>query len=219
MKKNKFQFLSIILTFSLLLNIISYVPAKAFDGGNQSSTSKQIQINKEDKEIIKTEIEDFKKMYVNENMQAIAPLALNKAGASQELLDNAYFKTGTSSIIYSQNILSLIGGNKNPREYKGTDYIKKLVQSQRPAGDEFEGQFIVGNIIDPNSPINLAYSIIALEVAKADYNKELAITALTKLVLNEKIVSSVYNDIEVKGMALIALASHPEVEGDRKSVV
>ncbi|MBB6631654.1 prenyltransferase/squalene oxidase repeat-containing protein [Clostridium algidicarnis] len=213
MKKNKFQFLSIILTFSLLLNLISYVPAKAFDGGKQSSTSKQIQINKEDKEIIKTEIEDFKKMYVNENMQAIAPLALNKAGASQELLDNAYFKTGTSSIIYSQNILSLIGGNKNPREYKGTDYIKKLVQSQRPAGDEFEGQFIVGNITDRNSPINLAYSIIALEVAKVDYNKELAITALTKLVLNEKIVSSVYNDIEVKGMALIALASHPEVEG------
>ncbi|SUY46835.1 surface/cell-adhesion protein [Clostridium putrefaciens] len=55
MKKNKFEFLSIILIFSLFFNIISYVPVKALSEGKESSTSKQVQINKADKEIIKTD--------------------------------------------------------------------------------------------------------------------------------------------------------------------
>lgn len=170
-------------------------------------------INVEDKAKIKNEIENLKKFYEMETVESMVPIALSKVNTDKKILDKVYIKRGESSLIYAQNILALIGSGKDPKDYKGNDYIKGLVKSQRKEGEKFQGQFIMNERLDIDAPAILAYSIIALETVKADYDKELAINTLIDLILNNKNTSNTYSDIESNGMALIALASHPEIKG------
>ncbi|SUY46097.1 surface/cell-adhesion protein [Clostridium putrefaciens] len=170
-------------------------------------------ISVEDKAKIKNEIENLKKFYEMETVESMVPIALSKVNTDKKILDKVYIKRGESSLIYAQNTLALIGSGKDPKDYKGNDYVKGLVKSQRKEGEKFQGQFIINDILDIDAPAILAYSIIALETAKADYDKELAINALMDLILNNKNTSNTYSNIESNGMALIALASHPEIKG------
>ncbi len=186
---------------------------KAIKNFNIKKPSSLEDISSEDKEKIKNEIENLKNFYEEETVESMVPIALNKVNTDQKILDKVYIKRGESSLIYAQNTLALIGARKDPKDYKGNDYVKGLVKSQRKEADEFQGQFIMNDRLDIDAPATLAYSIIALETAKADYNKELAINALIDLILNNKNTSNTYSNIESNGMALIALASHPEIKG------
>lgn len=200
----------IITVFAQLDNDENIKIAKSFNIKKPSSLE---DISVEDKAKIKNEIENLKKFYEMETVESMVPIALSKVNADQKILDKVYIKRGESSLIYAQNILALVGSGKDPKDYKEKDYIKSLVKSQRKEVGKFQGQFIMNEELDIDAPAILAYSIIALETAKADYDKELAINALIDLILNNKNTSNTYSNIESNGMALIALASHPEIKG------
>ncbi|SHI94783.1 LPXTG-motif cell wall anchor domain-containing protein [Clostridium amylolyticum] len=181
-------------------------------------TSTLEDINEEDKKLIQTRIEELKELYAGETVEALAPLALNKVGAPESTLNRVYVKTGTSALIYSQNIIALIGANKDPYKYKDKrgnviNFVDLLQMSQRPKGDEFEGKFVVGKYLDPKSAMSLSYSIIALELAKAEYDKELAARALEDMMKKQSNEDSTYDKVEVQAFAVLALSSHGDMPG------
>ncbi len=180
-------------------------------------TSALEDINEEDIKLIQTRMEELKELYAGETVEALAPLALNKAGAAESTLNRVYVKTGTSALIYSQNIIALIGANKDPYNYekrgKVTNFVDLLQKSQRTKDDEFEGRFVVGKYLDPKSAMSLSYSIIALELAKAEYDKELAVRALEDMMKKQNNEDSTYDKVEVQAFAVLALSSHGDMPG------
>lgn len=180
-------------------------------------TSTLEDITEEDKKLIKARVEELKEFYTNETVESLAPLALNKTAAPQSTLDKVYVKTGTSALIYSQNIIALLGANKDPHNFvksgKATNFVDLLQKSQRPKDDEFQGRFVLGKYLDPNSAMSLSYSIIALDLAKAEYDKELAVRALEDMMKKQSNEDSTYDKVEVQAFAILALSAHGDMDG------
>ncbi len=122
----------------------------------------------------------------------------------KDLLEISYkFKTNENPKSASENvgnIIGLISAGKNPYNHKGKNYVEALVSAQNA-----EGKFIIGQYDD--YPTTLAFSVLALDMANAQYDREKAIDALIKY----QDAKGSFAGIDETGMVLTALAKYKDI--------
>lgn len=116
------------------------------------------------------------------------------------------------ALYYAKNILLAAAANEDPQTfttYKGpqVDLVTPLVQAQ-----DKDGHFTMFTNFDKSSVTTQAWSIIALDLIEANYNKEAAITDLIAG-LNRPISEGSYQEQELRALALIALSKHRDITG------
>jgi len=108
------------------------------------------------------------------------------------------FEDSTYITEYSKAIISLVILGKDPTNLDGLNLVEKLIQMHNTA-DEFT-----------NTANVLPYTIIALEIAKADYDNQSAVNALTSLAKTDGGYSwdtnSLTGDIDTTGPVMVALS-------------
>lgn len=97
------------------------------------------------------------------------------------------------------NIIGLIAAGKDPYNYNNKNYVETLVKSQNE-----EGKFIIGEWDDYSTTV--AFSVLALDMAGANYNRDKAIEAL--LVYQES--NGSFGGVDETGMVLTALAKYKD---------
>lgn len=108
-----------------------------------------------------------------------------------------------SASAYVGNIMGLLAAGKDPRNYHGQDYVKTLAESQNT-----DGKFIIGQWDD--YPTTVAFSMLALDMAKADYDVEKAVEALLSYQDGK---GSFGDSVDDTAMSIIALGNHKDIEG------
>ena len=98
------------------------------------------------------------------------------------------------------NILRLIAAGKDPYNYSKKDYVKTLVNSQNA-----EGKFIIGQSDDYATTV--AFSMLALDMAVADYDRDKAVDALLSYQDNS---TGSFGGADETGMVLTALAKYKD---------
>lgn len=114
---------------------------------------------------------------------------------------NVETHNSTSATSYGAIILELVLSGENPYNYHGINYVEKLL------GEQGEG----GSFGPWGSNI---WALMALDAAGAQYNKQ---DILINKVASEAASSSF--DLDMRGWALIALASHNDVPGVEAKIV
>ena len=104
---------------------------------------------------------------------------------------------------YAKTILGMLAAGQNPTNVGGRNLVEELAAKQLADGD-FGGAL--------NQTI---WSIIALDTAKADYAVNNAVTYLLDKQKSDSgfALSGTTGDPDMTGFALIALASHTDLEG------
>jgi len=103
---------------------------------------------------------------------------------------------------YTANIFALTALGKDPNNYDGVNYVKKLLDAQRQ-----DGMFVVENG-DDMWPTTQAYCVLALDMAGANYNVEGAMKSLVSMAKNGH-----YDDVDTTAMVITALANHKNSAG------
>lgn len=150
----------------------------------------------------------------NAKLSYIATGAAKLAGLDMDNVRNNIYidKDNKTAYQLSQSIITLIGAEINPKEYKGRNLVKELQNTQVKEGEN-KGAFItnyrgVGD--DTNSIESQIRSIIALDMAGAEYDKKSAIEYLFKLYNSN---SKTYKELETEGYMLVALSNHKDIDG------
>jgi hypothetical protein len=107
-----------------------------------------------------------------------------------------------SASAYVGNIMGLMAAAKDPRNYNGQNYVKTLAESQNK-----EGKFIIGQWDD--HPTTIAFSMLALDMAKADYDVEKAVNALLSYWDEE----TGFGGVDETAMCIMALGNHKDITG------
>lgn len=166
------------------------------------------------------EIAFLKKHYEAYNQyEFLAAPAANAAGLPKEGIQNKLYKVSryTTATQYARLIISALGAELNPRaiviEKTQKNAVDLLKASQVLSGD-YKGQFHVNLFSDKDNIEALAYAMIALDQAKAQYDVASASEALLKL-LNKEDFRMQYGEDEVrlKAIAMTALAKHKNFVG------
>ncbi|WP_027626638.1 DUF4430 domain-containing protein [Clostridium lundense] len=127
---------------------------------------------------------------------------------------NLRLYTKDCAIHYAKNIMEIIAAGKNPECYNNKNYIKLLVDSQNE-----NGEFIVNNSADKDKIVTLALSIIALDMANADYNVEKAINRLVSMIKDGNHgIDGLYTEVETKAIAITALSKHKNIASVKETI-
>ena len=106
-------------------------------------------------------------------------------------------KNPTSASEHVGNVMGLIAAGKDPYSYNDKNYVGSLAKSQNT-----EGKFIIGEYDD--YPTTQAFSILALDMANADYNKDKAMEAI----LGYQDTNGSFGGVDETGMVLGALGKY-----------
>ncbi|WP_027626637.1 prenyltransferase/squalene oxidase repeat-containing protein [Clostridium lundense] len=143
--------------------------------------------------IINNEIEDIKSYYEKSqgyNFSTI--LGLKLVGTSEEVLQNKIALNDKKNLLAaSQNVISIVGIGKNPRNYNGKNYVE-----------------ILSDTINSSSRANveqLSYALIALDMISGDKKD---IDSVIQKIKGKKI-----SKVLDCSIALIALSKHKDIEG------
>ncbi|SHK28880.1 prenyltransferase/squalene oxidase repeat-containing protein [Paramaledivibacter caminithermalis] len=172
--------------------------------------------NKNDKEIIENAIKDLRNYYEDDDEYSFREaIALNFTSKDidkeiKEIADRLDIKESDSAATYAGNIIGIIAAGKDPKNFKGKNYVKLLLDSQEESG------WFITNLGDKH-PATLAWSIIALDMAEAKYDIEKAITALMKAQKDHG-GFTVNPDVDTAAMAITALAEHKDIEGVKDTI-
>ncbi len=139
--------------------------------------------------------------YTSDNLERDIPIIRDRYAVSENL-------NGASA--YVGNIIGLISAGRNPYDYNGKNYVKELADSQQDSG-----KFIVGTYDD--YPTTVAFSIIALDMAKGEYDVEKAVSALIGYQNNDGSFGS-YGMVDDAAMSIMALGSHRDLNGVNDSI-
>jgi uncharacterized protein YjdB len=174
-----------------------------------------------DKEKAQTVIKELKKYYEADlEYDYLEAMSLNIAGINSNIIQNKLklpdvnFKKGYSgkdSDQYAKAIIGLIASGIDPKSYKENDYVSFLVGSQTE-----EGYFNTSAPYYCKQADNIAYSIIALDMAGTKYNTGNAVTALKdkfKTDGDKAYVGGYRPDLEKTTLAVTALSNHTEEDG------
>ncbi|MBF8982533.1 Ig-like domain-containing protein [Lutibacter sp. B2] len=127
------------------------------------------------------------------------------------------YRKYTSTYQYATLIISALGAELEPRNIELEGSKKNsvdILRSHQIKEGKNKGQFIINNYSDTDSIETLGYSIIALDMADADYDKESATKALIKLLEDPNIKMKLGQDeVKIKAVALTAFANHKSIEG------
>ncbi len=151
----------------------------------------------------------------NAGLDLFASGAARLAGMDvQKINKNLYIDDENKSAFQlSKSIITLIGADSDPRQYKDKTSVRNLVQelilSQQADGAN-AGEFVKSND-DKNSIESLVRSIIALDMAGAEYDESKAVLKLIEIY--DKKDSHTFKDIKTDGLVLAALSNHKDVEG------
>ncbi len=148
-------------------------------------------------------------------LSMLAPGAARLAGMNvADIQKHLYIdEKNESAYQLSQSIITLIGADLDPRQYKDKsgvrNLVKELAESQQLDGEN-KGEFI-GKDSDKNSIEAQARSIIALDMAGANYDREKIVSKLMEIY--DKKDSHTYKDIKTEGIVLVALSNHKDIDG------
>lgn len=212
--KNKY--LILILALSMVLNIIPIASAEPFKLADERTNLGET-------------VDHFKEYYSTElgeydYLEAMTLKSLNVSEKTiQENLDleDLSFEKGnsyrnSSSKEYAKAIMGLIAAGLDYTSYEGKDYLDFLVKSQTEEG-YFETKIDSGDKAE-----DIAYSIIALDMAGAEYDVDKAVKLLeTKFTVEEDKAYvkewswSSGGNLELTAISLIALSNHQNIiDGD-----
>ena len=118
------------------------------------------------------------------------------AEIAQKIKTNENPKTASEHV---GNILGLIAAGKDPYNYNNKDYVKTLSEAQNK-----DGKFIIGQSDD--YPTTVAFSMLALDMAGAEYNRDKAADAL----LGYQNTAGSFGGADETAMALTALAKYKD---------
>ncbi|WP_164971609.1 Ig-like domain-containing protein [Clostridium tetani] len=168
--------------------------------------------------IIKKIINDLRKQYKSkESYDFSEALALNYSSdnSAQYLQDVSKkyknIEECKKASDVAKNIMGIIASGNNPKKFNGKNYIEMLSTHQVKDGTD-KGKFILSEE-DRLDPSIQAYSIIALDMANAKYNKESAIKAL--LQMNK---DGAYLDTDTTAIVITALSNHNNNEEINKII-
>lgn len=149
-------------------------------------------------------------------LSMLAPGAARLAGMDVENIQKHLYidEDNKSAYQLSQSIITLIGADLDPRQYKDKsgvrNLVKELEESQQLVGENL-GEFVKANS-DKNSIEAQARSIIALDMAGGKYDEESAVSRLIEI-YDKKDGSHTYKDIKTEGIVLVALSNHKDIDG------
>ena len=165
------------------------------------------------------ELEFFKRVYIdaNKRYEFLAPAAARSIGMDvAQIQEHLYTYSRMSNLItVTKQMIALTGAGLDPRDYEYVKYGKTykvnlvdLMNVQQFKVGKYEGQFAF-NSNDFDNAMYQSLAIIAMDMSDADYDKENAVKALTKLMDRDE-----YKDcVEEVSWAMIALSNHKEVDG------
>lgn len=159
------------------------------------------EISKKDHEKIKAEVENLKNYYLTETKDGLVPLALSKIG----VVKKAYIRRNCANAYdLSLNIFATIGSGENPRNYQNNNYVEQLKEIQKKDGEN-KGQFIKNDYSDKNNLKSQCYAVLALDLAKEEYDKKSAIEAIIDLSKNGD-GDTTYTEVQKKALVALVLA-------------
>ncbi|MCG8482512.1 MAG: hypothetical protein MJA31_04315 [Clostridia bacterium] len=109
---------------------------------------------------------------------------------------------------YAKNIIGLLAAGENPKNYLGVNYVQTLIDAQKESGVfeiSTEGGYATQTV----------FSVIALDMAEADYNKENALNAL--LEFQDETTGS-FGAVDDTAMCLLALGQHRNLNGVNQAI-
>lgn len=183
------------------------ITAALVEDKNINDTIK-IEVVEKDKEDLTVEevIKSLREYYSNKDEFKFRPaLGYNYTSDNLEidLVEiSTKFKTNEepkSASDHIGNIIGLIAAGKDPYNYNNKNYVEILVKSQNK-----EGKFIIGQYDD--YPTTVAFSMLALDMADANYNRDKAIEAL----LGYQESNGSFGGVDETGMVLTALAKYKD---------
>lgn len=163
-------------------------------------------IEGEDSYKIKGAVEDLQQYYKMKGQYSFREaLALNFTSRNiselKDIKSKYRINEGHSASAYAGNIIGLIASGNNPRDYNGQNFVEMLANSQNE-----NGKFIVSQWDD--YPTTIAYSIIALDMAEAQYDVEGAVNALMNFGNDGN-----FGSVDDTAISIMALANHKDVAG------
>ncbi|SHH23032.1 prenyltransferase/squalene oxidase repeat-containing protein [Tepidibacter thalassicus] len=178
---------------------------------------KEISESETDEQKIEKEVECLRDYYLNDKKFSFEEaMGYNYTSKNIEKdldLIQSKFKVRenlSSATDYAANIIGLIASGINPTNFKGQNYVKELVKLQKE-----NGIFEVKN--EGMYPTTTAWSIIALDMANADYDVEKSVKAL----LNQQKSNGSFgtiNSIDNTAMCIMALGNHKNISGVEESI-
>lgn len=205
--KNKI--ISLLIVFTLICSLVPGLNLEAH-GAEEPTVQGEVYGNKTNEEKIAEAIEALRDYYLNSDKDFTFRVALSYHFTSDNLENDLAiigqrFKVNEnpdSASAYVGNIMGLMAAGKDPRNYNGQNYVKTLAESQNK-----EGKFIIGQRDD--HPTTIAFSMLALDMAKADYDVEKAVNALLSY-WDEK---TGFGGVDETAMCIMALGNHKDITG------
>ena len=147
-----------------------------------------------------------------------APSAVILGADKEKIANNIYRYTKNNTALQNaKTIIALLGSGLDPRQdkFKNTtiNYVDILEKAQVKDGEN-KGKFIINKYSDENCIESQSYSIIAMDLAKGNYNKEEAVKSLLNMLNDSNYKnSSSYKFIKTEAVAATALANYKNVPG------
>lgn len=211
MKKYIKKHLSLIIVFTMILSSLTLVNGISFAEGQETSLDTTV---KEIKEHYCTKKDDYNYL---EAMTLKSLRVDNETIQSKLKIEELSFNVGDSyqdstSQEYAKAIMGIIAAGFDPTNYNGKNYIEFLANSQTEEG-YFETKEDSGDKAD-----DIAYSILALDMAGAEYDVAKAVNALKDkfTIEGDKAFVKEWSwnsggDLELTAISLIALSNHKDI--------
>ena len=108
---------------------------------------------------------------------------------------------------YVGNILGCVASGYDPNTYKNGEYVTRLAAAQKASG-----LFEVGK--EGGQATQTSWSIVALDMTNATYDKEKAIKSL----ISKQTIQGDFGSIDHTAMCMMALENHKNIEGAQESI-
>jgi len=223
----KKKIVSIFIALSLLLNYMPFLQINVYAadeptvleevyGNEKDEKYQQTSEEKSNEEKIADAIKALRNYYLNRDKDFTYRVALSYIFTSENPEQDLHtiqqrFKVNenpASASEYVGSIMGLLAAGKDPRNYKGRDFVKGLVGSQNA-----DGKFIISQWDDYSTTV--AFCILALDMVKADYNVEKAVMAL----LNYQGVDGSFGyTVDDTAMCIMALGNHRNLDGAEEAI-
>ncbi|MGB4288262.1 MAG: Ig-like domain-containing protein [Tepidanaerobacteraceae bacterium] len=207
----KRKIMSLVIILSMILGFIPGLQPKAY-AADEPTVLEDVYEDKTDEEKITDAIEALRSYYSSKDFTFRVALAYNFTSDNLER-DSQIIQQrlkmneeSASPSDYSGIIIGLIAAGKNPRNYNGKNYVQLLIQS---LDDQNWAAY----------PTSIAWGILALDMAKAEYDVEKAVDALLSYQIDNGGFDGGWGDsVDDTAMCIMALAKHKDIKGAKDAI-
>jgi len=213
----KKKVISLLVIISFMLSFIPCFGSESY-AADESTVLEKVYGDKNDEERIADAIEALRGYYSDKDFTFRVALAYHFTGDDLEenlpvigqrfqIIEDPY-----NAQAYAGNIMGLIAAGKNPRDFDGEDYVKTLADSQNQ-----DGVFLIDN--GDYYPTAIAFSILALDMAREDYDVEKAVEALLGYQGEDGGFDGGWGaSVDDTAMCIMALENHKDVNGVKEAI-